>query len=146
MRRIYMASSWRNEFYNNTLQLLLRNDFLVHDWRDPSTAFKWSQANMPTDPTAEEQRQILIGNARCSQGFLADFRGMQWANTCILLLPSGRSAHLEAGWCKGAGKHCVVYLRDGEEPDLMNLLFDDLITSDQELLNVLHGTSYRQVA
>ena len=29
---------------------------------------------------------------------------------CVLVLPSGRSAHLEAGWAAGAGKRVVVYV------------------------------------
>lgn len=35
---------------------------------------------------------------------------MKWADTCVLALPCGRSAHLEAGWMSGAGKKLIVYM------------------------------------
>lgn len=44
---------------------------------------------------------------------------MKWADTCVLLLPSGRSASFEYGWCSGQGKSCVVFMWEGCEPELM---------------------------
>ena len=41
--------------------------------------------------------------------FKADLDALNWADTCLLVLPCGRSAHTEAGWMKGAGKKVVVY-------------------------------------
>ncbi len=136
-RRIYVASSWRNPFYEEVITTLRADGHHVHDWRNPETAFRWQQVDMPIRPTALENRTTLLKQARCAQGFLADFRGMQWADTCVLLLPAGRSAHLEAGWCKGAGKRAIVLLRDNEEPDLMNLLFDELAVSLNDLRDML---------
>jgi nucleoside 2-deoxyribosyltransferase len=45
--------------------------------------------------------------------------GMEWADACVLVLPCGRSAHLEAGWFAGKGKPVFVLTFDGEEPELM---------------------------
>jgi hypothetical protein len=42
-----------------------------------------------------------------------------------LVLPSGISAHLEAGWCKGAGKPVVVYAPELKEAELMYKLFEE---------------------
>jgi nucleoside 2-deoxyribosyltransferase len=109
----------------------------VYNFRDPQWAFSWGQVNMPSMPTAAQQREILLTHPRAAQGFVNDFRGMLWADVCVLLLPAGRSAHLEAGYCAGAGRHVIAYLRDGEEPDLMNLLMHKLVTTDQELLEAL---------
>jgi hypothetical protein len=50
---------------------------------------------------------------------------LKWCDTCVLVLPCGRSAHLEAGWAAGAGKFTVGLLADGE-PDLMWKMLDYL--------------------
>jgi hypothetical protein len=37
---------------------------------------------------------------------------------CVLVMPCGRSAHLELGYAVGAGKKSIILLSDGE-PELM---------------------------
>ena len=49
---------------------------------------------------------------------------MEWADTCVLVLPCGRSAHTEAGWFAGAGKKVIAYIPEMMEPELMYKLFD----------------------
>ena len=62
---------------------------------------------------------------------------MKWADTGVLLLPCGRSAHLELGWMAGAGKRTIILTRDGEEPELMALLASEICISVEELLTRL---------
>ena len=42
----------------------------------------------------------------------------------MLVLPSGMSAHLEAGWCAGKGKQVIVFAGELQEAELMYKLFD----------------------
>jgi hypothetical protein len=63
-----------------------------------------------------------------------DFRGMEWADTCVLVLPCGRSAHLEGGWFAGRGKRLIILTRDGEEPELMALIANSICVSIREVL------------
>mgnify|MGYP002522148347 FL=1 len=51
---------------------------------------------------------------------------MSEVDTCILLLPSGRSAHIEAGYLKGLGKKVYVVgsVFDELRLELMYLAFD----------------------
>ena len=44
---------------------------------------------------------------------------MEWADTGVLLLPCGRSAHLEAGYFVGANKDLFVCILELPEPELM---------------------------
>ena len=62
---------------------------------------------------------------------------MEWADTCVLLLPSGRSAHLEAGYMKGRGKRLIIHIPEYDGPDLMYLLADNITVTIFELLEVL---------
>jgi hypothetical protein len=65
---------------------------------------------------------------------------LAWCDTCVLLQPSDRSAHLEAGWAAGRGKRVAVRLHeDGFKPELMYLLCGagGIVSSDEALLEYL---------
>ena len=66
--------------------------------------------------------------------FQADLDALNWMDTCLLMLPSGRSAHTEAGWMKGARKKVVVYIPEMQEAELMYKLFD-LVSGNLEEVN-----------
>ena len=66
--------------------------------------------------------------------FQADLDALNWADTCLLVLPCGRSAHTEAGWMKGAGKKVIAYIPEMQEAELMYKLFD-LVSDDMEEIN-----------
>ncbi len=142
MARIYLASSWRNEFQPTMVEQLRHHGHEVYDFRNPVNGvkgFAWSAAGMPPkeDLTAEDYRRILTTSPICALGFLSDFRAMLWADVCVLLLPCGRSAHLEAGWFCGAGKRCIILTQDGEEPELMALMATDICVEPQEVIDLL---------
>jgi hypothetical protein len=73
-------------------------------------------------------------------GFAFDFSAMQKADTFILILPCGRSAHLELGWAVGQGKKTIILL-DGPvvTPELMYKMVDHLVTDLPQLMEVLNG-------
>lgn len=166
MARIYLASSWRNEMQPALVSLLRKNEHSVYDFRNPGgvfiddpgdgtqggffmgdkptrtaaglKGFQWSALDPNwADWTPEKYRAAMLGHPVASHGFNADARAMRWADTCVLLLPSGRSAHLEAGWMAGAGKRTIVYMPTKNEPELMNLLLDDICINEAELLECL---------
>jgi hypothetical protein len=143
MTRVYVASSWRNDIQPNVVEVLRRHGHAVYDFRNPASGvpgFQWGEI----DPewrswTAESYRKLLLTSPIAARGFMSDLRAMQWADACVLVLPSGRSAHLEAGWFAGAGKRLLILTRDGEEPELMNLLAATICISMGEVLRELGG-------
>lgn len=142
MARIYLASSWRNPHQPWLVELLRDDGHHVYDFRNPphSTGFKWSDIGLELPCTAEAYRSALLTHPRAAQGFNADFAAMRWADVGLLVLPCGRSAHLELGWMAGAGKRTLILTQDGEEPELMALLADKILVSVDELRNELaHG-------
>jgi hypothetical protein len=118
MARIYAASSWRNPYQPSIVQHLRLHEHEVYDFRNPSNGrpgFAWSDI----DPnwmnwTAEEYRKHLTTSPIAAAGYVSDLRAMEWADTCLLILPCGRSAHLEAGWFCGRGKRCLILTEDGQ--------------------------------
>lgn len=65
--------------------------------------------------------------------FEADLEALKAADTCVLVLPCGRSAHSEAGWIAGAGKRVIAYMPEMVEPELMYNLFDKVVGCLDEL-------------
>ncbi len=148
MARIYVASSWRNIDQPKVVGALRSRGHAVYDFRNPFNGilgFAWSDI----DPgwkewTAQQYREAITTHPIASRGFLSDLRGMQWADTCLLLLPCGRSAHLEAGWFAGQGKRVIILTRDGEEPELMALLANHICVSlDEVFMALIHGERAR---
>lgn len=139
MTRIYLAASWRNPYHSDVLRMLRADGHEVYDFKNPphSTGFKWSDIGLELPCTAEVYRTTLHSHPRAAQGFNADFAAMRWADTCVMLLPSGRSAHLEIGWMAGAGKRTIILTRDNEEPELMALLCDHICINVAEVLELV---------
>ena len=76
----------------------------------------------------------MLDHPRSREGFRSDFDAMQRADTFVMVLPCGKSAHLELGWAIGAGKRTAILLEDPVEPELMYLCADYLATSVIDLL------------
>ena len=112
----------------------------VYDFRNPENAsgFQWKSLDPEWQNwTAREYRVNLLKNPLASHGYLNDMRAMEWADTCVLLLPCGRSAHLEAGWFAGRGKRLIILTQDGEEPELMALMANHICISPREVIAIL---------
>jgi len=111
----------------------------VYDFRNPPkrTGFAWSQIDSNwLDWTAKDYREALASPI-AQEGFAADFDGMAQAEACVLVLPCGRSAHLEAGYMAGEGKPVYILTRDGEEPELMALLCTKVCVSLAEIIDAI---------
>lgn len=74
---------------------------------------------------------------KAERQFTADLAALEWADTCVLVLPCGRSAHTEAGWMAGVGKRVVVYIPEMVEPELMYKLFDRVVGNLNDLVQCL---------
>lgn len=125
---IYVASSWRNPIHIAVVAALTSaarhtgdHSLLPYDFRNPSegnTGFHWSQVGMPSynretnGPVPATEYLRGINHPIAEDGFTADFEAMQKCDRCILVLPCGRSAHLEAGWFIGQGKPTAIFLND----------------------------------
>lgn len=138
MRRIYVASSWRNPMQPEIVAQLRAAGHEVYDFRNPPggipNGFRWSEVDPNWEAWSAAAYREKLGHPLAQRGFNSDFDGMKWADTCLLVLPSGRSAHLELGWCAGAGKRTLILTRDGEEPELMALLAERICISMDEVL------------
>lgn len=127
MSRIYVASSWRNTYQPAIVETLRAVGHEVYDFKNPApdnNGFSWRSIDGGWESWTSEQYREALRHPVAQAGFKSDIDGMKWADEFCLVLPCGRSAHLEAGWAMGAGKRCSVYIPNTEriEPELMYLL------------------------
>lgn len=142
MARIYVASSWRNKYYPGVVEALRNAGHEVYDFRNPphgGNGFHWIDVdeNAPNWTFAEYAEGL--SHPLAERQFAADLEALQQADSCVLVLPCGRSAHTEAGWMAGAGKRVIVYIPEMVEPELMYKLFDKVVGSLDELQKAIAG-------
>ncbi len=134
--RIYVASSWRNEYQPHVVQTLRQAGFDVYDFRNPregDNGFSWREIDADWQDWTPAQHRKALSHPVARAGFDSDLDAMKWADACVMVMPCGRSAHLEAGYFVGARKPLVILQVDQAEPDLMYAMADHFLVSFHEL-------------
>lgn len=147
--RIYVASSWQNEYQPQFVQSLRKDGFEVYDFRHPnkeSDGFHWSSID-PNWKKWSFKEFIVKGicHQKSADGFLRDISNLDICDVCILLLPCGLSAHLEAGYAAGGNKYLIIYNPPENKkivPELMYMMAQDAC-NDYEVL-VKHLRYYQK--
>ena len=147
--KIYVASSWKNRLQPEIVVALRRIGYDVYDFRNPTnveSGFNWSKIDKDWRNWSTEAYIQSLNHPEAVAGFSNDFEAMQWAEAFVLVMPCGRSAHLEAGWAIGQGKPTCILLSDQPfEPELMYKLasiapnFEALIIWLKEVARILSG-------
>lgn len=124
------------------VEALRLDGHMVYDFRNPrpgDNGFRWSDI----EPTWQEWNATTYRKALdhpvAKRGFGFDFGAMKWADTFVLVMPCGRSAHLELGWACGQGKETLILLEEKGEPELMVKMVDHLCVNLDEVRTALGG-------
>lgn len=136
-RRIYLASSWRNVLQPAVVTILRRCGHDVYDFRNPGegkSGFNWRDISPNWQHWTPAQYRDALKHPIAQAGFDADMHALRECDTCLLLLPSGRSASFEFGWALGFGKAGAVLMLEPCEPELM-YLGNRIITTMDELFD-----------
>lgn len=129
MTKLYVASSWSNPKQPWLVEKLREKGFDVYDFRHPSgRADKniWDVLEVNKEKVFTSVMVELMDMKEAEERFKEHLEAMQQADACVLYLPCGNSAHIEAGYMKGLGKKVYVF---GEfevqiKPELMYYTFD----------------------
>lgn len=136
-KKIYVASSWRNVYQKLLVKALRKLGYDVYDFKHPhgEAGFQWSNNDENWQDWTMVQFRENLKKGYAQFGFNRDFDAMKAADVCVLCLPCGRSAHLEAGWMKGAGKKVIAFIApdDRIEPELMYGMLDGIALCLEEL-------------
>jgi hypothetical protein len=141
--KLYVATSWKNEAFPAVVAKLRGYGHECYDFRDANRSFNWSEI----DPTWDRANPVLdkwnLCNALMSKpaakAFSHDKAALDWCDAGVLVMPCGRSAHLEAGYLIGQGKPVWILMADNERPDLMHLLAgrNNLCTTSDDVVEAI---------
>ena len=123
--RIYVASSWRNGYQPLVVKCLRSEGFDVYDFKNPEPGnhgFHWSDIDKGWKNWNTTQFIDALEHPIAREGFDWDFGAMLISDACVLVLPCGRSSHIEAGWFAGIGRPLIVFQPTPQEPELMYLI------------------------
>lgn len=137
LARFYVASSWRNARYPDVVAVLKGAGHEVYDFRNPTEGdpgFSFSRIDPEWQQWPAEKFRAMLDHEFAVDAFGKDKAGMESADAFLLVMPCGRSAHLEAGWAIGQGLPVAILLDDDSEPELMYKLADRLVVNMDELL------------
>lgn len=156
---IYVASSWRNPHYDGVrdkLRAMYGTD-AVYDFK--AGGFRWRDLmnSVPADddpaPGVQGPERHILTDARQLAAFLADpravahfqqdFEALRKADTLVLVLPCGRSAHSEYGFAVARGMNTVIHQLDPVEPELMYSWADWMTDDTHSLIRALTSFGYR---
>ena len=134
--KIYVASSWRNEYQPQVVEWLREMGHTVYDFKD-ADGFSWREVDHLWEKWTPRQYLNGLNHPAANRGFARDMAALSTCEVCIMVMPCGVSASLEFGWAAGAGKRTAVYVPGLREPDLMvkmaHLVTDSWYEIDQWL-------------
>lgn len=134
---IYLIGSLRN-----TRAVLLGNRLrgagveVFDDWHaaGPEADDKWREYEQRRGRTYKE---ALRGEA-AQHVYEFDLRHLQQCDGAILVLPCGKSGHLELGWMLGKGKPGFILMEgEPERWDVMYLFATEVCSTEDELMTAL---------
>ena len=136
-RNVYVASSWRNKYQPDVVQWLRGLDLEVYDFRNPrpgDDGFRWSEIDPDWQNWTPEQYVAALSHPIAEAGFKSDMDALKCADATLLILPSGRSAHLELGYACGMGQTTAIYIPEKQEPELMAKMVGQILTTSAEVI------------
>lgn len=77
-----------------------------------------------------------VNDPKVKEIFEVDMKALKDSETLILLLPAGKSAHLEAGAAYGMGKKCIV-IGELKETESLYFIFDEFYNSIDDFVKSL---------
>lgn len=123
---VYVASSWRNLHQPDVVGLLQELGYDVYDFRNNGEMFHWRELDKWWKFWDLAACEHHLARTVPTRAFEADFTALQQADAVVLVMPCGRSAHLELGYAVGAGIPTAVLYEDDTpcDPELMIKMTD----------------------
>lgn len=137
--KIYVASSWRNEQQPFVVEALRKVGHSVYDFKNPQKGdkgFSWKEIDEHWKTWNLLEFVEALESVPAITGFGLDSLAVKECDALVLLLPCGKSAHLEAGFAAGRGKPVFALIEKLEEPELMYKWFEGIYGS---LANLIVG-------
>ncbi len=148
--RIYLASSWRNQYQPAMVETLRSWGHEVYDFRHPAPGddgFSWADIDQHWESWTVTGYRRALWNPLAEEGFASDMLALYRCEVVVLLLPCGRSSHSEAAWHAGRGEPVIAHIPEPCEPELMYKMFNAITNTEDELKTLLsvHSSQIKQM-
>ncbi len=137
---IYVASSWRNEQQPHVVERLRAEGHDVYDFRYPvegNDGFAWAAIDEGWESWTMDKYFDALNTGVAMKGFAYDMDALQACDVLVLVLPCGRSAHLEAGYAVADNKLVAILFDEMAEPELMYNMVDCLAENIDQVVDWL---------
>lgn len=135
--KVYVIGSLRNDQIPKVAeQLRDAGHDVFDDWfsAGPEADDCWQQYEQQRGRTYAE----ALEGAHAQNVFTFDLINIEAADAVVLVLPAGKSAHLELGWALGSGKRGFILLDvEPERFDVMYGFADAVCSSVAEIISLL---------
>lgn len=134
--KIYLATSWKNQYYTDLLKELRDAGHEVYDFRHEG--FSWDKIDSNwRNWTPQQYVDHLDLSEDVEDGFQRDLNAIHWCNLLIMLMPCGLSAGLELGYAAALGKMTAVLVMPEFSADLMIKVAGCIFDNKEDLMNWL---------
>ena len=125
----FIASSSRNsESITELTQKIREKNKSVYSFLETNPLTKLIGEEISVENWRDDPRTKLI--------FEKNIHPLKNSKALILLLPAGKSAHIESGIAYGMGKKCIL-IGDPGETDSLYLIFNEVYTSVDDFIKSL---------
>ena len=112
MTKLYVASSWDHPQQPALVEKLRDRGFEVYNFREVTENGNKSildQLEINKIAVFSSVMLDVMDSARVQEEFRKHIEKIEQVDACVLLLPCGRNAHMEASYLKGMGKKVYVF-------------------------------------
>ena len=138
-KRIYLIGSLRNAKVAELGNLLRKEGFdIFDDWHaaGPEADDFWQKYEIAK---GNNFRQALAG-AAAQNVFAFDKRNLDASDAVVMVMPAGKSGHLELGYMAGKGKKTCIFMNgEPERFDVMYLFADYIALNESEVIEWVKG-------
>lgn len=138
----FIASRWRNKDSVRELVKKLRDKgkTVYSFFEGDGTSYVFRNKEESHNPEEFMKYLESIPNwqkdPRIREVFEVDIRNLTESENVILLLPAGKSAHIEAGIAYGLGKKLIL-IGEQKETETSYMIFDEIYPSIEEFIGVI---------
>lgn len=93
---------------------------------------------------ADTFEKLDLNSSTVQTIFKYDMEGLKASKKLLLVLPAGKSAHIEAGVAYGSGKKCYA-IGEYDVTDSLYLIFDKIFSDENELKNFFENYKIEEI-
>ena len=138
--KIYIATSWKNPHYQYVRNSLIVKGYEVYDFQDPKYQMYWGDIDPNWENWTISEFRESLATSIADESYQADMGGLRDSDVVVLLLPSNRSAHSEAGWHAGRGKPVYILSYEAIKPELMYKMYTGICGNLEELVEAIESS------